>query len=60
MKTDREIKPSGAAQPISLAPLKFEEALARIVAVKPPLKEAKKPSPRTKSRRQTKARQKAG
>jgi len=57
MKTDREIKPSGAAQPISLAPLKFEDALSGLLKVKPPPKEAKKSKPRQK---QTKARQKTG
>lgn len=41
MKLDREIKPSGAAQPVSLAPLKFDDALSSLLKVKPPPKEAK-------------------
>jgi hypothetical protein len=42
MKTEKEIKPSGAAQPISLAPLSFKEALAGMLATKPPPKREKK------------------
>jgi len=48
MKTEKEIKPSGAAQPVSLAPLSFKEALAGMLATKPPTKEAKKSTARKK------------
>jgi hypothetical protein len=48
MKPDREIKPSGAAKPLSLAPIKFEDALSDLLKVKPPAREAKS---KAKSRR---------
>ena len=50
-KEKSESKSSGAAKPVSLSPLSFEESIDSIFAVPPPPKDAPAPKKPAKKRR---------